>query len=236
MYRFSWILRVDVPILAVSTAAAPQGTVPTMEMLTKKRLFKPVGESFLLLALIGLLVSGCSTRQPIETPDALQEERRIAQLTREISALSPQIFTGEAERAAAIAVRYSQQLAQEYNLSKPPLFHNFLVQTGLRERGLCIHWTEDLQAKLKQQGFQSLEFHWAVANYEPMFRFEHSSVVVTPPGGRIDDGILLDPWRHSGELYWSKLDSDEGYEWFPREVIRQKKLERQARRQANGNL
>lgn len=206
-----------------------------MKMLTKKRLFKPFGQAFWFLFLLGLLVSGCSTRQAVETADGLEEERRIAQLTREIGALSPQIFAGEAERAAIIAVRYSQQLAEEYNLSKPPLFHNFLVQTGLRERGLCIHWTEDLKAKLSQQGFQSLEFHWAVANYEPMFRFEHSSVVVTPQGGNINDGILLDPWRNSGELYWSKLDSDEGYEWFPREVIRQKKLQRQARRQANGN-
>lgn len=184
-----------------------------------------------VLLLVVALQAGCSTVQPVGS-DTEIESRRVAQLTRDIMAMSPRIIAHEARQVAMIAIHYSRQLADEYDLVSPPLFHNLLVQTGIRKRGLCIHWTEDLKARLAQQNFSSLTFHWAVANYEPLFRFEHSSVVVTAQGAGIEQGLLLDPWRHSGKLYWSMTYNDQGYEWFPREVIRQKKLEKQARQQA----
>ena len=95
-----------------------------------------------------------------------------------------------------------------------------LVNLGIRERGLCIDWTTDLMARLQQEGFRSLQLHWAIANYQASFRLEHSSVVVSAIGGSIEQGLLLDPWRYSGNLYWARPGEDPGYRWRPRaEVI-----------------
>jgi hypothetical protein len=42
---------------------------------------------------------------------------------------------------------------------------------------------------------------------------EHNSVVVVAKGAPFWSGILIDPWRHSGELYWAKLRDDPEYKW-----------------------
>lgn len=103
-----------------------------------------------------------------------------------------------------------------------------MVQLGARERGLCIHWTTDLMARLKQENFKSLDLHRAIANYETLFRFEHSSVVISAKGEDLDEGLVLDPWRNSGILHWAPTLADSGYRWEPRAEVHQLKRLHQA--------
>ena len=60
---------------------------------------------------------------------------------------------------------------------------------------------------------ENYPLHWAPASRGELFR-EHNSVVVTARGGALETGIVLDPWRESGELYWS-LVSEDRYPWEP---------------------
>ena len=169
--------------------------------------------TFLALAL--LLSPACAT-VPAAAPAVVDSDRQqITRLNRDILALGERIDPLEARLAATIAVRYSRVLAQQYRISGSALAHNLKVNLGIRERGLCIHWTEDLLARLQQEHFQTFDLHWAIANYENAFRLEHSTVVITARDATIYQGLVLDPWRNAGDLYWSPTLADSGYPWRP---------------------
>jgi hypothetical protein len=87
-----------------------------------------------------------------------------------------------------------------------------MVNLGFRERGLCTHWTEDLLKRIQGLGLKSLDLHWGIANHDILLRLEHSSVVITAKGQSFEEGLVLDPWRHSGELYWTPV-KDDSYSW-----------------------
>ena len=61
-----------------------------------------------------------------------------------IRLLSPMVDPEEARQAAAMMTKESIQLAEDYDAVEPAWFHNVLVNSGLRERGLCYHWVNDL--------------------------------------------------------------------------------------------
>jgi len=147
-------------------------------------------------------------------------QERVVSLEQALTALSPDVDKREAELLAETAISYSLELAGEYRMLRPPTLHNLLVNLGFRERGLCIHWTEDLLKRLRGLGLNSLELHWGLANNNGLLRLEHSSVIVTALGQGFEEGLVLDPWRHSGELYWILVRED-SYPWKPeQDVIR----------------
>ncbi|MAB04912.1 MAG: hypothetical protein CML50_02690 [Rhodobacteraceae bacterium] len=177
----------------------------------------------LVLLLATLLVAGCATPPPHELPRPSDGD--IAELAREITALGPDIDPAEARRAAQIAYDYPLRLAVRYEIEDPPYIHNIKVNQGIKPRGLCYQWADDLEARLRQEGFTTLELQRAIANSENAFRIEHSTVVVTAPGDSMYDGIVLDPWRYGGELYWGAVTEDHKYPWLPRqEVFKRKRL------------
>ena len=135
---------------------------------------------------------------------------------------------GEARRAARTALEYSRQLAREYDVTDSAIVHNLKVNLGLKQRGLCIDWTSDLMARMRQQNFASLDLHWAIANYESAFRLEHSTVVISARGDPLERGLILDPWRHSGDLYWARATQDPGYVWKPQAEIHALKRQHEA--------
>lgn len=191
------------------------------------RLLRLVNLPLLLLAI--LLLPACASL-PVDSPyPVVSDRQRIAQLNRDILALGDDIDPREARLAATVAVLHSRELAQQYRVSSSAIAHNLKVNLGIRERGLCIHWTEDLLARLKQDHFQTLDLHWAIANYENAFRLEHSTVVISARGGTIYQGLVLDPWRNTGELYWSPTLADSGYPWQPYdEVMALKRIDQAA--------
>jgi hypothetical protein len=162
------------------------------------------------------LLGGCSGLQvPDGAPDREDvrrtERKRIHALQSCLSDLGPKVSRNEAERVSETALRTSEALAREYRLVRPAVFHNLLIQVGLRDRGLCYHWTEDLMRALEALALESLRLHWGVAHRGSHLR-EHNSVVITATGQPFEQGVILDPWRHSGQLYWIKVAEDE-YPW-----------------------
>jgi len=140
-------------------------------------------------------------------------EDRAALLQRELAALVETGDAGESRLLAEAAIRQSRSLAAEYRLTHPPVFHNLLVNLGLKERGLCWHWTEDLLDRLGELPLPSYQLHWGIAHRGQLFR-EHNSVIVTARGREFATGIVLDAWRDSGELYWASVGRD-SYRWEP---------------------
>ncbi len=136
-------------------------------------------------------------------------------LARQLQALEPEVAPAEARLAADTAHTYSLKLAEEYHVVRPALLHNVCVNLGFRQRGLCYQWADDLTDKLQSLGLRTLVLHRGVARLETSR--EHSSVVLTAPGQDFKEGIVLDAWRHSGHLFWSRASADK-YPWIEVEV------------------
>lgn len=164
-------------------------------------------QKYLLFVLLSLVLCGCSAKQ-----SALHvEPTKVEILTGDLMHLGESVDKGEAKMFAYEALLYPQILAQRYGLVYPPTFHNFLINTGFKNRGLCYEWTEDMITHLGKQNYQSFDLRWGVANKGEFD--EHNTVVVVAKGAPFWSGILIDPWRNSGELYWSKLERDPEYKW-----------------------
>ncbi len=131
-------------------------------------------------------------------------------LERQMATLSPAVRREEAVRLANRARAVARELNREYRPLGPPQFHNFLVNAGLRERGLCHHWTRDLGSRLAALRLRTLVLRWGSAR--PGTLREHNAVVVTARGQPFEDGIVLDPWRHSGRLFFARVANDK-YPW-----------------------
>ncbi|MEC7299699.1 MAG: hypothetical protein VXW43_13565, partial [Pseudomonadota bacterium] len=86
------------------------------------------------------------------------------------------------------------------------------VNLGFRDRGLCWHWADDLQARLAQEGFRTLDLHRAIANATSL-RIDHSTVVISARGAAMEQGLVLDPWRQGGVLFWAPVLRDPQYTW-----------------------
>lgn len=170
-----------------------------------------------VLAVIALfLLAACGAPRP-DPP--VSDQREIAAIAEGILALGPGIDPEEAEAAARIALLYPRQLAREWNVTDSALVHNTKVNLGLRPRGLCFQWADDLEARLRQEGFETIELHRAIANHDVSYRIEHSTVIVSAPGGTISEGMVLDPWRYGGLLFWDETLDDERYRWVERSEV-----------------
>ena len=171
-----------------------------------------------------IVVSGCAkakvyypgngsfnaTTSGIQVDTQIYREK-VKQLEQVLVALSATVDKTEAMMVAETAVRESAVLAEEYQLVRPAVAHNLLVVLGLKDRGLCYHWTEDLMKRLQTLDLKSLQLHWGVAYRGSELR-EHNCVVVTAKGQSFFKGIVLDPWRNSGNLFWARVTKD-SYPW-----------------------
>ena len=187
--------------------------------------------SFPLICLLGLLLwslVGCATTTPAPAASAESSTDRIQKLELAILEISNRIDAEEAGRAAKIAIEYPLELAEAYEIEHSPLMHNFLVNVGAKPRGLCTHWTWDLYARLQQERFKTIDLHWGIANYQSAFRLEHSTVIISAKGDSLQQGMVLDPWRQGGPLFFAKTEEDPDYQWYPHAEIHALKRERKA--------
>jgi hypothetical protein len=125
-------------------------------------------------------------------------------------ALGPRVHFDEADRLAEAAFAETARLTREYRAVRPASLHNILVNARLRERGLCYHWAKDLLAEFDRLEVPSLRVIQVVAREGT--RREHSALVVVAEDQALNKGILLDAWRHSGRLFWIRVDDDR-YLW-----------------------
>lgn len=207
--------RIGAPVINESQIpAAKPRVVKNMKMLWAS----------LLVAVMGLTLGGCAAK-----PDV--DQASIDLLALEIQRLGPEVSPEEAERAAHIAYTYSLQLAQEYQVTDLPIIHNAKVHNGKRERGLCNDYAEDMEIRLKQEGFRTLAVHRAIAP-PTTFRIIHHTAVISERGGTMQEGIVLDPWRYGGALFWSPTGEDPRYNWRPRMEVREELIRARKEREA----
>ena len=143
----------------------------------------------------------------------------VAQLEAGLLALGSDVDPEEAARAARIAFEYTAVLAESYGITDPPLVHNTKVNMGLRPRGLCWHWAEDLENRFLAEDFQTLDVLRAIANSESDWLIDHSTALLAPKGGTLRDAMVLDPWRFGGRLFWGLEVEDDRYDWVAQEVV-----------------
>ncbi len=166
-----------------------------------------------VLLATSLLGVGCAGSLPFPTAES---NRSVHELRNALIALDQKISPREASLVAERAFGVPRRLARDYRVMGSPHFHNFLVNAGLRKRGLCFQWTEDLMRELQALRLTTLKLHWAEAR--PGTLREHNCVVVTARGQPFAQGIVLDGWRYSGRLYWSPVRADHHYPWRKNET------------------
>jgi hypothetical protein len=128
-------------------------------------------------------------------------------LANRVAALSPRVDRKEATLLAQCSYATASRLRRQYRMFGTPIFNNFLVYHGLRKRGYCYQWTEDLLVALDALKLTSLELHWG-ESYAGTWR-ENNCLVITAKGQTFDRGIILDAWGHFGHLRWNLVLSDE---------------------------
>ncbi len=166
------------------------------------------GKSVKLLFLFFFLV-GCVSTVPL-TP-----QNDIRQLSTLLQSLDENVSQTEAMKLSKDIFHKTQLLSKEFELTSPPLWHNFLVNVGIREKGLCYHWSDALYVSLSTKKYISFDFHLMGADIGKYF-LEHNALVVVAKGGKVEDGIIIDPWRDSGKVYFSKVSEDTKYKWIHR--------------------
>ena len=105
----------------------------------------------------------------------------------------------EAQAIAATAVRAARDIAREFRVAGPAWFHNCLVNTRVRERGLCWHYMEEMYLRLAPLEPRSFDLRCGVRDAGSLF-YEHHCVIVTARGRPFGSGLILDPWTHGGRL------------------------------------
>jgi hypothetical protein len=168
---------------------------------------------FIRVLFLALFLSACAVK-----PLSLQQtNHKIDALTHLLEQLSSKVQHFEAQDVAQRSITYSQKLAQKYEAINAPWLQNSLVNLGIKKRGLCHEWAEDLLRYLVQKEYRSFSFHAVGANIGHLN--EHNALSVSLKGEGIARSILLDAWRNSGNLYFVKIDKDEKYKWRERKNL-----------------
>ena len=139
-------------------------------------------------------------------PALARDERSIKDLSKALAALAPDVDPAEAEQLSVTAHTTARRLAREYRVVLNPEFTVFLVNMGMRKRGWCGHWAQDIGARLKELKLKTLVLQWGVA-YDKTSS-ENNCIVVTARNQPFQDGIIIDGWRNAGRLFWCPLEKD----------------------------
>lgn len=177
------------------------------------------------LAATGLMMTAAGCAGPVDHTVARDDSAEIRKLSAALLAMNAGVDPQEADHAAALAFSETQRLAIAYQITDPPLRHNIKVNKGLKPRGLCWHWAEDLQTVYDAQGYQTLFTRRAIANAFNAILIDHSTVILAGPGDDMTKGVVTDPWRFGGTLFWAPFEKDTRYPWEAREEVFARKIE-----------
>ena len=164
-----------------------------------------------LLCLTIFLFTACSIKHNDIKPNSINLTAKMQKLSILIQSLSKEIKKEEANSIAYESISYSKKLANDYNIIPPALFHNSLINMGLKEKGYCYHYANDLLKYLKTKKYKSFYLTKVVSQRGQYF--EHTSIIITRDNIKFEDSIILDAWRNSGILFFSKVKNDERYDW-----------------------
>ena len=155
------------------------------------------------------------------TPNVESKKPLAYTLTSLLQSLDKEIDYKEAEALSTEILRETAKLRKTFDPVAQPHFNNFLINVGVKEKGLCYQWSDALYLHFSKRRYRHFEFHLLVANRGEYFS-EHNVLVVSAKGKAVMDGIIIDPWRKPGELYISRVKEDKKYNWehrIEREVL-----------------
>ncbi len=179
-----------------------------------------------LLPLVATLLAGCATDPSQRVPVPTRDD--VSGLTQALLAMGPGVDPAEAERAARISYEAARELAIRWDVRDAPLIHNTKVNSGRKVAGLCYQYADAIEARLRQENFQTLDFHRGIANGTNIL-IDHSVVILSAPGQTMFQGIVIDGWRDAGRLFWKPTLEDKRYTWVSREDVFAARRARQSR-------
>ena len=146
----------------------------------------------------------------LTNPIQARDERSIKDLSKALAGLARDVDPAEAQAVSFTAHTTARKLAREYRVVLNPEFTVFLVNMGMRKRGWCGHWAQDIGAQLKELKLKTLVLHWGVAFDKTSS--ENNCIVATARNQPFDQGIVIDGWRRAGRLFWCPVIKDHEYE------------------------
>ena len=161
--------------------------------------------SRLCSALLFVLIASCANPG---SPAMRDHQARL--LSRDLQGLSATVNAQEADKMAVTAIEQSIRIAEDYKPARIGWLNNSLVNIGLKKRGLCYHWRNDLFPPLFKLQSKTLKLWLATSNRGNYF--EHNAIVVTAEDLPFEQGLILDPWRRGGRLWWGHFGKDK-YPW-----------------------
>lgn len=157
------------------------------------------------MLLLATFFVACST-----APETSQN--RAESLVSLLQTLNKDIPYAEALSLSREIFQQTDQLRVQFDPISEPHVNNFLVNIGLKEKGLCYEWSDPLYIYFRRKPYKYFSFHLLVANRGKYFQ-EHNVLVVTSKKDEISEGVIIDPWRKPGKVYFSKVKDDTKYVW-----------------------
>lgn len=154
---------------------------------------------------------------------APRDRLAIESLARELMALpenpkakgaAPEVVEHEAHLIAKLLVDQTRETNKEFRMTRGPIWSNFLIKIGKREKGYCYHWVPELLRALPPIPLQAFERHWG-GSFLSLGR-ENNAVIITRRAAGLATGIVYDAWRGVGRPFWKKISEDKKYRWEQR--------------------
>jgi len=161
-----------------------------------------------ILVLLVFSFFGCSIKY--KEINTTPNDPDVQKLSYMISSLDSSIDKNEAKDLALFCIPYTKQLANSYGLVLSPNFQNFLINIGLKKKGYCYNYADDLGYALVKRGYKSFDIYRIIHKKGSIF--EHNAIMITPHY-TTQKGVVLDGWRKAGKLYFSRLKDDKEYSW-----------------------
>jgi len=163
---------------------------------------------YILFPLLTLLFfNACSLKHDVNVQQRTSSEKLYSLIVNSSSSINK----NEAKKVTKDVLSQSLFLARKYEVTTPALFHNTLVNMGIKQKGLCYHYARDLRTFLNPKQYRSFKIKTIVANRAEYF--EHTALLLTRDDISFEHSIVLDAWRNTGDLYFSKVVDDTRYVW-----------------------
>ena len=169
---------------------------------------------FLLKLLVLFSLVACTG-----TPKVSQN--RVTELAQLLQTLDSNISFEAARSLSGEIFQQTDQLRVQFNPVSEPHINNFLVNIGLKEKGLCYEWSDPLYLYFKRKTYPYFSFHLLVSNRGKYFQ-EHNVLAVSAKEGNVEESVIIDPWREPRTLYFLKVKDDREYAWkhrIEREIL-----------------
>ncbi|MEG1507058.1 MAG: hypothetical protein RR138_01090 [Akkermansia sp.] len=168
------------------------------------------------LFLLALLTTSCCQAPPVGYEQRFTVQRNIVILQKDFLKLLPAQESQKPqvqEEALWISKSAYTKSAEISRINKHILagwFNNMLVNSNLRDRGLCWHYQHDLFRELRRRKLNY--FHLGMTIRDKGRGREHSCVYINAKGKGLPDAIVLDAWAHCGHLKVIPAE-DRGKNW-----------------------